>query len=252
MKEQKWRSDPNEYNYMAFYYQRRHVANTICTAQNWHYSSILVEHKNNPKEIFNIANKLLFKNAALPLPPTNDIKGLANDFPNYFRDKILKIMDHLQALNKATDNTDGYIEVAYLTQQRINDFDMVTIEDIQQIITKSPPKACELDPVPTTLLWQRSDTVAPAIQSIVNKSLTMGKFPAVLKWAVLRPLLKKANLSLTLQNYCPVSNLSFLSKVIERCICPQLVSFSESSNNMEPLQSAYRTNHSTETALLKV
>ena len=34
MKEQKWRSDPNEYNYMAFYYQRRHVANIICTAQN--------------------------------------------------------------------------------------------------------------------------------------------------------------------------------------------------------------------------
>ena len=61
-------------------------------------------------------------------------------------------MDHLQALNKTTDNTDGYIEVAYLTQQRINDFDMVTIEDIQQIMTKSPPKACELDPVPTTLL----------------------------------------------------------------------------------------------------
>ena len=61
-------------------------------------------------------------------------------------------MDHLQALNKATDNTDGYIEVAYLTQQRINDFDMVTIEDIQHIITKSPPKACELNPVPTTLL----------------------------------------------------------------------------------------------------
>ena len=129
---------------------------------------------------------------------------------------------------------------------------MVTIEDTQQIITKSPPKACELDPVPTTLLWQHSNTVAPAIQAIVNKSLTMGKFPAVLKQAVLRPLLKKVNLTLTLQNYCPVSNLSFLSKVIERCVCHQLVSFSESSNNMEPLQSAYRTNHSTETALLKV
>ena len=80
----------------------------------------------------------------------------------------------------------------------------------------------------------------------------MGKFPAVLKGAVLRPLLKKANLTLTLLNYHPVSNLSFLSKVIERCVCPQLVSFSKSSNNMEPLQSAYRTNHSTETALLKV
>ena len=181
MKEQKWRADPIEYNYMGFYYQRRHVANIIHTGQNQHYSSILVKHKNNQKEIFNIANKLLFKNAALPLPPNNDIKGLANDFANYFRDKILKIMDHLQTLHEATDNTDGYIEVAYLTQQRINDFDMVTIEDIQQIITKSPPKACELDPVPTTLLQQHSDTVAPGIQSIVNKSLTMGKFPAVLK-----------------------------------------------------------------------
>ena len=49
----------------------------------------------------------------------------------------------------------------------------------------------------------------------------MGKFPAVLKRAVLRPLLKKANLTLTLQNYCPVSNLSFLSNSDrEMCMSP--------------------------------
>ena len=67
-KERRWKKDPTEYNYMAFYYQRRHVANIIQTTQRNYYHKLLEENKNDFKMIFSIANKLLFRNDSLPPP----------------------------------------------------------------------------------------------------------------------------------------------------------------------------------------
>jgi len=54
------------------------------------------------------------------------------------------------------------------------------------------------------------------------------------------------------QNYRPVSNLTYMSKVIEKLICHQLVAFFERHSLLPSLQSAFRRKHSTETAVLKV
>ena len=80
----------------------------------------------------------------------------------------------------------------------------------------------------------------------------MGKVTTNLKQALLWPLLKKSNLELVLKNYRPVSNLSFISKMLERVVCEQLEDHVSKPGNLEVLQSAYKAGHSTETALLKV
>ena len=64
---------------------------------------------------------------------------------------------------------------------------------------------------------------------------------------------KKASLSKSdLKNYRPVSNLSFVSKVSERVVDSQIRSHMTENDLFEDMQSAYRSNHSTETALVKV
>ena len=77
--------------------------------------------------------------------------------------------------------------------------------------------------------------------------------PAQLKHAVVRPLLKKVTLDKdALCNYRPVSNLPQLSKVIEKVILQRLTRHIEDESMFDSYQSAYRANHSTETALLFV
>ena len=118
---------------------------------------------------------------------------------------------------------------------------------------KSKPTSCTLDPLPTPLLLEFLDELLPTLTCIVNASLQSGSFPLVFKTAVVKPLLKKASLDPnTLKSYRPVSNLSFLSKVIERVVLQQLLMYLNEHHLISPSQSAYRSHHSTETALLKV
>lgn len=67
------------------------------------------------------------------------------------------------------------------------------------------------------------------------------------------PCIKKPNLEPNdVANYRPISNLCFLSKLLERAVLPQLLSHLRSNNLYPKFQSAYRSCHSTETALLRV
>ena len=52
--------------------------------------------------------------------------------------------------------------------------------------------------------------------------------------------------------YRPISNLSFLSKLIERLAISQLVNHLSTNDLLDEFQSAYRPGHSTETAIIRV
>jgi len=68
------------------------------------------------------------------------------------------------------------------------------------------------------------------------------------KSAYLTPLLKKSGLDLNEAcNYRPVSNLSFLSKILEKAVSRQLDSYLTGAKLFSSHQSAYRKFHSTET-----
>ena len=74
-------------------------------------------------------------------------------------------------------------------------------------------KTCELDPLPASLYSECIPVFLSYITNIINTSLETGSVPDTLKSAIVRPLLKKHNLDPNdLNNYRPVSNLSFLSK----------------------------------------
>uniref|UniRef100_A0A674DUK9 Reverse transcriptase domain-containing protein n=1 Tax=Salmo trutta TaxID=8032 RepID=A0A674DUK9_SALTR len=93
----------------------------------------------------------------------------------------------------------------------------------------------------------------PYLTSLINSSLTAGYVPSVFKRARVAPLLKKPTLDPSdINNYRPVSLLSFLSKTLERAVLGQLSCYLSQNYLLDPNQSGFKTGHSTETALLCV
>ena len=130
---------------------------------------------------------------------------------------------------------------------------MVTVDDVRECVVKLSSKSCELDPLPGYVTRNALDTLLPFISKIINTSLQSGQMPSHLKVAKLRPLLKKPSLDHTqFSNYRPVSNLTFISKAIEKSVANQLISYINKNKLNETFQSAYKQYHSTETALVRV
>jgi hypothetical protein len=102
-------------------------------------------------------------------------------------------------------------------------------------------------------LYECLDEVLPAITQVINNSLSTGIFPESFKTALVKPLLKKPTLDPNvLKNFRPVSNLTFLSKILEKIVLAQTLKHVNSNSLFSVFQSAYRPHRSTETALLKI
>ena len=96
------------------------------------------------------------------------------------------------------------------------------------------------DPIPTWLLKECSALLVPTITNIVNLSLSSANFHHTLKESVISPLLKKPTLDKDeLSNYRPISNLSLMSKKIERVVKYRLSDHLTSNNLVNTHQSAY-------------
>ena len=112
------------------------------------------------------------------------------------------------------------------------------------------PSLVNLIPFPPRFFNKNLDILLP---TITNTSLTTGIVPRDLKTAVVKPLLKKASLDKNLlKNYRPISNLPFLSKILEKVVLHKLLSHLQENNLSNPFQSAYRVGHSIESVLLRI
>ena len=92
-------------------------------------------------------------------------------------------------------------------------------------------KSCDLDPMPTSLVNVAID--------LVNKSLTSGVISSCYKEARVTLMLKKPSLdSEALKEYHPISNLTFISKILKRAVASRLHACLKRNNLLQPCQSA--------------
>ena len=127
------------------------------------------------------------------------------------------------------------------------------MEEVCKLIIESSCKSGPSDPVPTKIIKMCIGVLAPIITAIINLSLSSGEIPDNLKEAILSPLIKKACLDPEIfNNFRPISNLSYISKLIEKIVANRLDDHMVSNGIHEIMQSSYKKFHSTETALTTV
>ena len=234
---------------------RNKVSTLIKKAKIMYFTEKIEECNGDQKALFGVVNEILGRKKEQSLPPHENLKDVLDKFSVFFHTKINTIRQNLDAeIQLQTDNLPSVLPIHDPPlEARMNEFNMLSVEDVRKLVAKSPTKSCGLDPLPTWLLKKIVNPLLPTMTHIINKSLQSSIFPQALKYARVTPLLKKANLDKSiLKNYRPVSNLAFISKLLERAALHQLLNHMDNNNLFCPIQSAYRPKHSTETALVKI
>ena len=109
-------------------------------------------------------------------------------------------------------------------------FDSPTLDLIISLLN-STSSTSSLDPLPLPILKHITHTVASPLHKIICTSLSSGSVPPDFKVAVISPILKNPNFdSLNSSNYRPISNLSIHSKVLERVVSSQLITYLTANN----------------------
>lgn len=247
-----WRNSGLTIDRELFVNQCKRVNDLFLQSKMHYYSNLIEDNKSNPKILFSTVSKLLHLKGDVRFPTWDSTMDLAIAFADFFNVKITDIRADLAVMQQGPGSTRPLLVDAVLVSSFCH-FETVSPEEVSNVIALSSSKSCELDPLPGQILKECLDILLPIITKIINLSLGQGVVPACLKEAVIRPLLKRSNLDHELlSNYRPISNLTFLSKSCEKVVASQLNKYLSANNLTEKFQSAYKTGHSTESALIRV
>ena len=243
-----WRRWKSPFDRMKFRAQCNSVRSLISKAKSSFLSNLVTESSDNPRTLWKTLNTILHRKPSNSLPESPDASSLANTFLDFFKDKIERIRTKFVP----SDSPDPFLSPP-APPPKMTNFIPATHTEIHKLISASESKQCPLDSIPTFLLKLCFNELGPIITNLVNLSLSEGIFPSSFKQTLVQPLLKKPSLSTDdLNNFRPISNLNFISKILEKVVASRIQSHLSSHSLSSSFQSAYRIFHSTETTLLKI
>ena len=225
----------------AWLAQRRSYRELRIRKREAFWTDMVSSQQSHPRMLWQSIDKLMGRGRT---PPSDAIT--ANQFHQFFVDKV-------KAVRAATADCPPPTHPAASSTVTLTAFQPVSSDDLVTAILQLPDKSCCVDTLPVPQLKLVADLIAPFLAELFNRSMSSATVPEVFKSALITPLLKKPDLdSADPRSYRPISNLSVVSKLLERVISQQLRSYLSTSDLLPRLQSAYRAQHSTETAVLKV
>ena len=243
-----WRKSKSTLDKDNFKKQSKVLNKLLTAAKRSYYRNLVSDSKNNSKKLWANLNSILNRSSRSTLPTFVSGTSMATSFLNFFSDKISVLHSKLKP-----DSTSPHSPPPPHNPPSFTHFSRVTEDEIRAAILSSSNSSCALDFIPTKLLKSCLDVFLPPICTLINLCIYESSVPDDFKSAIVTPLLKKFNLPREeLSSYRPISNLNFISKILERVMYNQLMSHLNSFPSFSRFQSAYRKFHSVETALTRI
>ena len=237
---------------IAFKASYKNLVKVVRVGQTQFFNKKFKEANGNPKAVFGIVNRLLHKNQLKILPDSPDNGTLANEFALFFSEKIDKIVRDM-----GPEIENDFLKCQQLISNpnlpKLCNFETINKEYLADIMIKTNKKFSSVDNIPSSLLKDIMECSIDEILDIINCSLQTGTFPKSLKLSHVTPAIKDAKKDQnSYANFRPIHELSFVSKLMEKCVVDQLQLHLEKNNLNFIYQSGFKRNHSCETELIKV
>ena len=250
-REKIWRKYREDHQWTAFKVERKRYCAILKYNKQCALNRKILECGKDAKKLYDLVASITGSQKVCKYPDRSDQEN-ADQLASFFIQKIQKIND---ALSQHQD----YIPEGEDIAEHIQKWTRPREEDIIRTINSMPCKQCENDVIPTRWIKDAAknfsmceNPIIPLITEICRRSLKEGHFPTKWKTALVTPLIKNHSGEKIDSNYRPVSNLIFLSKVLEKIVLQQLQDHCKTFNLLPTYQSAYREHHSCETALIKL
>ena len=227
------------------------VGRLIWDAKKNYYERVLNELPSNQSKLFSLSRRLFGLNNHECANHNLSVNvNVSEAFSKFFSEKVNNVRTTLKRINQASDTIDPLYRKPF-AGLLLMEFPSATTDEVEAIIHRSSSKSCELDPLPTALLKLCLPELSATLLSITNHSLDAGVVPSHFKkWRVIPVAKSRVTSYNDVSNYRPISQLQFISKVLERVVTNRIRPHLEEYHLFDKYQSAYRAAHSTETALL--
>jgi len=216
------------------------------------YNRNIIENcKSDSRASWKFINKLLGKSSDRPMirilnndEMITNTTRICNSFNSHFNEvgklygtQPSKRNDFAEYLGKRIDKSFFFREIES--------------KEIKDILIKMNDKKATNDKIPLKIFKLCPDHVIDRLTYILNKIVRDGNMPTTLKTSKIIPVYKKGS-RLDINNYRPISLLSYVDKILEKVIHSRLYSYLDKIEFLSPNQFGFREHHSTELSLLSV
>jgi len=243
----------NENDWLIYKQKRNSVNKQIIKTKKEYYRDKFTRNKNDSKQTWKTINELRGKASENPVireiksdnQNITDSKEIANTFNEFFTTIATKLASELNDKDCSAHFSD-FIKPLNSTFS----FQTINRQEVEKLLKSSKSnKASGLDGISNKILQISAPFISSHLSDLFNLSIRTGMLPHDWKAAKVSPIFKSGNRN-DPNNYRPVSVTSTISRIFEKLIQTQLISYIEEHNLFYRYQSGFRPLHSTVTALL--